>query len=296
MRTGGLASLAALALLGAAGSGAQAVEIQYKPKVGETTKQRVMLAGRMSMEADSPLMQDFILDRAQVSATIDYTSKPISQSGDATEVKVQITQGEATITVSEGQEKTSLGSVESTMRVDRRLEVSEVDFTTEEDYRHLSDDAAGAMDAFGIGAGGWWDLVDVLYLPEGDVSVGAEWTYKDDDTSIGGGEEAPPLEVQFKLLELTTHAGRNCAKISTSYRYEFSEVAMPTGAEEGGRMTTSGLMSGEYLIYYDYENSVRVYREGSTGFDVTVIAEYPEMGEATVRTKIVMNVKASLVP
>jgi hypothetical protein len=294
MRPRQLAILVALALLGGAGSAAQAVEMQYRPKAGETAKHRVMLAGRLTMEADSPLVQEFILDRAQLSATLEYVCTPTSQSGDTTEIEVEMTRSEATVTTAAGPEKTSLGSAKATMQVDSRLEVSEASFTTDEDYTSLSDDAVEAIDAFGAGAAGWWDLVDVLYLPEGDVSAGAEWTYEDTDTDFGGVEGAPPLEVRYKLLELTTHAGRKCAKIGTSFQYEFSDVAVSPEDEGGRQMTTSGVMSGEYLSYYDYENSVQVYHEGAMGLDVTVTIDHPDMASAAVRTKIVMNVKMIL--
>ncbi|MBN1461428.1 MAG: hypothetical protein JXA57_18020 [Armatimonadetes bacterium] len=296
MNTSRLALWLALIVVSWAGSAAQAVEMKYTPKVGEPTQHRVMLAGRLTMETDSPFMQGFILDRAQVSARIDYVSKPVSRSGDTTNIEVEMTGSEVSITTAEGPEKTSLGSAEATMEVDSRLEVLDASFTTDEDYTSLSDDAAEAIDTFGVGAGGWWDLIDVLYLPEKDVTVGAEWTYEDTGADFVGAEGAPPLVVKYKLLELTTHAGRKCAKISTSLKYEFSEVDISPEEDEEGRMTTSGTLSGEYLSYYDYENSIQVYHEGSTGADVTVRFEHPDLPETEVRTKIVMNVKAALEP
>jgi len=291
-----LAVLMALMLVGGVASAAQAVEMRYDPEIGEVAKHRVMLAGRLTMEADSPLMQEFLLDRAQLLATIEYTSTPTSRSEDATNIDVKMTDSEVTVTTSEGPEKTSLGSAEATMQVDSRLEVVDAKFTTDEDYTSLSDKAAEAIDTFGIGAAGWWDLIDVLYLPEGDVPVGAEWTYEEEPGEFGGDEGAPPLVVRYKLLELTTHAGRKCAKISSSFRYEFSDADMSSEDEDGGKLTATGTVSGEYLSYYDYENSAQVYHEGSTGVDVTVTVALPDLPGTDVRTKIAMNVKAALQP
>jgi len=101
--------------------------------------------------------------------------------------------------------------------------------------------------------------------------------------------------VKYKLLDLTTHAGRKCAKIRASWRYEFSDMKMGEEGEgeESAATTGSGLHTGDYLFYYDYENSVCAYSEGSVGLEMSVAMPSPS-GEGTASMKALVNVKTSL--
>ena len=279
-----------LALAGAAPAGA--VELVYKPKVGETVQHKVMLAGRLSVTASDPELAAFADQRGEMSATIRYSAVPTSQSDDSTVVEIRMRDGKAVVKTESGTETVDLGTLTAKLTTDRRLETGEANFESEEDFTETSDEAYSVLDGFPLLAGDWWELVDVLYLPTGDVSEGAEWQYE--DTEDLPSESAPPVVVKYKLLDLTTHEGRKCAKIRASWRYEFSDMKMEEeGEEELDAMTASGVHTGDYLFYYDYENSVCAYTEGSTGMEMT--ATMPSLsGEGTVSMKALVNVKATL--
>ena len=267
-----------------------AVELVYKPKVGETVQHKVMLAGRLSVTASDPELASVLDERGEMTATIHYSAVPASQSDDATVVEIRMLDGQAVVKTESGTETVGLGTLTAKLTADRRLETSDVEFETEEDFTETSEEAYSVLDGFPLLAGDWWELVDVLYLPAGDVSTGAQWQYEDREDLPS--ESAPPLVVKYTLLDLTTHAGRKCAKIRASWRYEFTDMKMEEGGEgeESDAMTASGLHTGDYLFYYDYENSVCAYTEGSTGMEMT--AAMPS--EGTVSMKALVNVKTTL--
>lgn len=280
-----------LALVGAAPAGA--VELVYKPKVGETVQHKVMLAGRLSVTVSDPELASFLDQRGEMTATIRYSVTPTSRSDDSTVVAIRMLDGQAVVNTESGTETVDLGTLTAKLTTDRRLETDEAEFDIEEDFTETSDEVYSVLDGFPLLAGDWWELVDVLYLPTGDVSKGAEWRYE--DTEDLPSESAPPLVVRYKLLDLTTHAGRNCAKIRASWRYEFSDMKMEEEGEgeEPDAMTGSGLHTGDYLVYYDYENSVCAYSEGTVGLEMSVTMP-SQSGEGTVSMKALVNVKTAL--
>jgi hypothetical protein len=272
---------------------ASAVELVYKPKVGETVQHKVMLAGRLSVTASDPELASFVDQRGEMTATIRYSSVPTSQSDDSTVMDIRMLDGQAVVKTESGTETVDLGTLTAKLTTDRRLETGEGEFDAEEDFTETSEEAYSVLDGFPLLAGDWWELVDVLYLPAGDVSKGAEWRYE--DTEDLPSESAPPVVVKYKLLDLTTHEGRKCAKIRASWRYEFTDMKMEEEGEgeESDAMTGSGLHTGDYLIYYDYENSVCAYSEGSVGLEMSVTMPSPS-GEGTASMKALVNVKTAL--
>jgi len=278
-----------LVLVGAAP--ASAVELVYKPKVGETVQHKVMLAGRLSVTASDSELAAFLAQRGEMTVTIRYAAAPASQSDDATVVAIRMLNGQAVVKTESGTETFDLGTLTAKLTVDRRLETGAAEFDNEEDITEVSDEAYSVLDGFPVLGGNWWELVDVLYLPAGDVSAGAEWQYE--DTEDLPSESSPPLVVRYKLLDLTTHAGRKCAKIRASWRYEFSDMKMDEEGEESEATIGSGVYSGDYLLYYDYENSVCAYSEGSVGLETSVMMPSPS-GEGTASMKALVNVKTAL--
>jgi hypothetical protein len=280
-----------LALVGAAPAGA--VELVYKPKVGETVQHKVMLAGRLSVTASNPELASFLDQRGEMTTAIRYSAAPASQSDDSTVVDIRMLNGQAVVKTESGAETVDLGTLTAKLTTDRRLETGDAEFEIEEDFTETSGEAYSVLDGFAILAGDWWDLVDVLYLPAGDVSTGAEWQYEDAEGRPS--ESAPPFVVRYKLLDLTTHEGRKCAKIRASWRYEFSDMKMEEEGEgeEADATTGSGVHTGDYLLYYDYENSVCAYSEGSVGLEISVQIPSPS-GIGTASMKALVNVKTAL--
>jgi len=280
-----------LVLVGAAPAGA--VELVYKPKVGETVQHKVMLAGRLSVTASDSELAAFVDQRGEMTAAIRYSAVPTSQSEDSTVVEIRMLKGQAVVKIESGAETVDLGTLTARLTIDRRLETGEAEFDNEEDVTEISYETYSVLDGFPLLAGDWWEVVDVLYLPAGDVSTGAEWQYE--ETEDLPSESAPPLVVRYKLLDLTTHAGRKCAKIRASWRYEFSDMKMDEEGEgeESAATTGSGVYSGDYLLYYDYKNSVCAYSEGSVGLETSVTMPSPS-GEGTASMKALVNVKTAL--
>jgi hypothetical protein len=146
-------------------------------------------------------------------------------------------------------------------------------------------EALGSLDLVGDA---WLGLVDVLYLPEGDVAPGATWSHE----PLEEEEDLPfALEIDHRLLELTTYAGRTCAKIAVSWRAPFTDMPFPE-AGEAADASASGIFSGEYVVYYDYENCLEVYVEGSVGASISVAVPEPAV---TVTQNHQINVKSKLV-
>ena len=285
----GLALILALAAAAPAG----AVELVYKPKVGETMQHKVMLAGRLSVTTSDPELAAFLDQRGEMTAAIRYSAAPVSQSDDSTVVEIRMLNGQAVVKTESRTETVDLGTLTGKLTADRRLETGDLEFDAEEDFTEISEEAYSVLDGFPLLAGDWWELVDVLYLPTGDVSEGAEWQYEDREDLPS--ESAPPIVVKYKLLDLTTHAGRKCAKIRASWRYEFSDMKMGEEGEgeESDAMTASGVHTGDYIFYYDYENSVCPYSEGSVGLETSVMMPSPS-GEGTASMKALVNVKTTL--
>jgi hypothetical protein len=144
----------------------------------------------------------------------------------------------------------------------------------------MGDEIFGLPGMFDIGCGMWSDLCDLLILPEKPVKVGATWTHEEK------WEHADATHVRtYRLEGLTTREGRKCAKIAVSWRMDYSSVPLDTGDEIMAEMpATEGVSTGQFVWYYDYENSVDVYVEGAKGTESTT----PAWGSTT---KTLMNVK-----
>jgi hypothetical protein len=128
--------------------------------------------------------------------------------------------------------------------------------------------------------------VDVVCLPEGDVKPGDTWSHE----PAAEMEDLPfTVRVDHRLLEVTTRAGRTCAKLSVSWEAPFSDVPFPMGDGDVDA-SASGVMSGEYIVYYDYENCLEVHVEGAFGTTFTLA-----LPEFSVEQKQQVNVKARLV-
>lgn len=283
-----LAAMLALAGAGPAG----AVELVYKPKVGQTVQHKVMIAGRLSLTGSGDELAALLDRRGEMTATIRYSATPTSQSDDSTVVEMRLLEGTAVVKTESATETVNLGTLTATLTTDRRLETDDADFEFEEDLSEVSEEAYAVLDGFPILTGDWWELVDVLYLPAGDVSKGAKWQYEEESELPDG--SAQPLVVSYELLDLTSHDGRKCAKIRASWRYEFSDMQVDEGDDaESATTTGSGVYSGDYLIYYDYENSVCAYSEGSIGFDATATMPTP-FGEGSATMKALANVKIDI--
>lgn len=271
--------------LAAGVASARGVVIEYKPKVGQKATYKVMFAGRMqrAIEGDVPYATS---QRYEVTATLKYTSQVLSQTDDATIVKIRMEDGEADVKTGDIVETVDLGTLQAEATVDRRRLGTDADVTAEADLSEVHLDVIDALESLHLLDDQWLGLVDVLYLPEGDVKPGATWSHRDEPEGEG---PFPTVTIDHRLVELTSYGSRKCAKIAVSWRVPFSDVPFPPGGGEVEALA-SGVFSGEYLVYYDYENCLEVYVEGSVGTSLTV-----PLPDSSFEQKQQMNVKARLV-
>jgi hypothetical protein len=266
---------------------AQGLVLEYKPEVGQTSTYKAMFAGRMqrAIEGDVPFATS---KRYEVTATLTYTSEVLSQTADETTVELRMQQGQADVNAGDVAETVDLGALEAKVAVDRRRVATDPDMTVESELDEVHPDVIEALGTMELLGGQWLGLVDVLYLPEGEVEPGATWSH---EPLLEEADLPFALKIDHRLVELTTRAGHKCAKIAVSWRAPFSDIPFP-GGEEGAVGSASGAFSGEYLVYYDYENCLEVYVDGAVGASVTATVSEPSI---TLTQNHQLNVKASLV-
>jgi hypothetical protein len=266
---------------------AEAVVLEYRPSVGQTASYKVQFAGRMqrSVEGEEPFATS---KRYQATVALTYTTEVVSQTDDGTVVQIRMQEGQADVTAGDVSETVNLGTLEARTPVDRRRLSTDAELSAEQDLTEVSPGVVDTLASLGLLGGEWLSLVDVIYLPEAEVEPGAVWFYED---APGEGAPGVTIRVEFRLLQLTTRDGRKCAKISASWSAPFSESS-PLPGEEGAEGTATGVLSGEYVVYYDYENCLELYVEGSVGTSITMgVSGVPV--SATQKQQV--NVKARLV-
>ena len=273
----------AAGLLAAACLPAHAIVLRYAPKVGEVTKHRASMAGRMETEMAGmgPAM------RVEMTMSMEYSEKAVSATEETTRVETRLLGGNATMKMNGESHTEGLPSGRMVADMDRRgrvVRVVEADFGGEE----MAQAMAPGSDAFP----NWSQFAA---FPEGDVEVDDSWT---DELEIPTAPEGPELKLTFtsRLLALTTFQDRKCAKLRSSFegpmKFDMSDVNVPGG--QGGEGSMEATLQGDMLWYYDYENSVYVYGEGSIGMDMTMSMPMPEGESGSMTTKMVMNVKTTL--
>jgi hypothetical protein len=130
-------------------------------------------------------------------------------------------------------------------------------------------------------------------FPEGDVNVGDTWS---EELKIPMAPDGPEmtLNIQSELLALTTFQGRKCAKARTQFEgpmnLDMADLGTPAADVEG---SVEAMLQGDMLWYYDYENSVHVYGEGTVGMDMNISVAGEEM-PGGMSAQVLMNVKMML--
>ncbi|HUU55181.1 MAG TPA: hypothetical protein VMY87_09720 [Armatimonadota bacterium] len=263
---------------------AHAIVLRFRPKVGSVQRHKASMAGRMesSMEGMGNTM------RAEMTIEMDYSEKVVSQTDEATRLEAELLGGKAEITFNQQTQTMDMPTAKMVADLDARGRVVKL---IEADMP----DAKVSDQLLGKGAESFPNWSQFSAFPEGDVSEGDAWS---DTISIPVAPDGPELELTFesKLLALTTFQSRECAKIRTSFSApvevdlaEFNEEAEDEGA---GAMTAT--LQGDILWYYDHENSVYVYGEGTIGMDMKMSVEMPNIPGGTMATKMVMNLKTTL--
>ena len=276
----------ALVLAALAAGSAHAVDLRFRPRVGEEHKYSLLISGRvLSSGVD---MEDSAADfRSEGSVRIHYAVKALSETEEQTLVEVRQLDGEATLSA-EGETATvALPPFRSVFRFDRQREseVEDQEGGDPPDSEDMPDEVCGILAELEVGCGMWTEAADCLYLPKEPVEVGATWSH---EGKVGDTVHT----TEYKLEQLTERSGRKCAKIRAKWRTPYAITDLPGLPEEAESnaewLRMEGLTTGEVVVFYDYENSLDVYVEGTIGSE-----SKPEAADAG--TKMLLNLKISLV-
>jgi hypothetical protein len=260
---------------------AHAIVLRYQPKVGEATKHKVSMSG--TMLASVPGMGQVM--QMELNGAVDYTEKALSETAETTRVETRLLGGSMTVKM-EGQSQTEempTGRVVTdTDRRGRLVNLVEANVGGQ-----------NAMpDAMGPGSATWGS--QFVALPEGTVEVNDSWS---DTLKIPTAPIGPeiPLTVKSQLLELPTFQNRKCAKIRTSFEgpmnLDLSALGMPA---EAGKGTMEASLQGDMILYYDYENSLQVYSEGTIAIDMNLSMTGPDAPPGGMNMQMQISVKATL--
>jgi len=274
----------ALCAVFAAGLPAHAVTLRYAPKVGDTVKHKVSLAGRTSSGAEG--MGDSLAEamRMEVSGTVQYAERALSETTDTVRIETQVTGGKFTMSVAGQSQDQPVPKGKVVADMDRRGRLVK---TIETNFGGKS----GVQDFMTGGAGDLSNFSSFAAFPDGDVKAGDTWTDEIKIPARQGGPEVN-LSLSSRLLDLTTVENRKCAKIRTTFKGPLSFDSVP-GAGDAGSMEAT--LQGDLIWYYDYENSVYVSGEGQVGMNMNMHLSGPEMPGMPVSIKMLMNIKLSLV-
>ncbi len=281
MRRYYLGGIAAGLLLVAHGP-AQAVVLRYEPKVGSAYRYKQSLAGRMetSMAGVDQTM------RMEFTGELNYSEKILSQTDQVSRVERELLGGQGEIKLDGDGETFDMPRGTVTAEVDRLgriVRVQEGEFEGDEGMPPIMGPSAESMAN--------WSQFSAF--PEGEIQSGDSWSGK---LALPLTSEGPEIEVRYssELLAVTTFQDRKCAKLRTSFTAPFNVDAgelLGAGGEQGEGGVEADL-KGDLLWYYDYENSVYVYTEGTVGADMRM--NVPGMpGEAA--TKMIINIKDVMV-
>ena len=262
---------------------AQAVLLRYHPKVGVATKHKFTMAGRT--EVTAPGMPEPM--RMEMETVMHSLTKALSETPDTVKVETRVLESSVNLNVAGQTQTQPIPEMRLVSQMDRRgrtVKVEEADMG----------DLAGAPQMMAGGPETWGNWASFSAFPEKDVKTGAKWL---DELSLASipGMQGMIVKSTSELLALTTFQGRKCAKIRTVFEaplnLDLSAMAGPGEEEVEG--STEGLMNGDLLWYYDYENSVYAYAEGTMGLTMSMNMGGPMGGSGT--TKVVMNMKMTLV-
>lgn len=254
---------------------AHAVVLRYQPAVGSVQRQKVTMAGRMetSMEGLGQMM------RMELVSEMNYQQKALSQTDEVTRVETKMLGGKASVTFGEQSQSMDMPDGKIVADIDRRGRMAKL---VEMDMKGQSQQMMGA-DALG----NWSQFAA---FPEGEISIGDTWADKITVPSTAGGPELT-LDLNSKLLSVETFQGRQCTKIRTTFSgpMEYDLSAM------GQAGTMNATLQGDMVWYYDYENSVYVYGEGTVGMDMNMASDASGMPAGAMTSKMIMNVKLAMV-
>ncbi len=238
----------------ALGLPAHALRLRYTPKVEASHRYTTAMAGHVKMPVAGLTME---MDMS-VRSTVDEKVLEKAAKG----YKVETSSHDAVMTMTlPGQEEAKSQEVPDsliTAVIDERGAIREV----------VSSGESQTANPFGV------DFLSsfqgISTFPNKEVKPGDTWSGK---AKTEATDTVPGTDLTFRsrLVELTTHRGRPCAKIRTAV----------SGTVKGtilGKMSVNMSLKGTLTDYYDYENSVWVDQEGKLTADMTMEMQGEQAG------------------
>jgi len=263
---------------------AHAVVLRYEPEVGSVQRHKVSMAGRMesTVEGVGQTM------RVEMTSEMTYSEKALSKTDETTTVETELLGGTTTMDMGGQTQTMKMPTGKIVAEMDRRGRMFELVETN-----MMGGEAAESI--MGSGAETMPNWSQFSAFPENDVKVGDTWS---DTISVPTEPGGPSIELTFEseLIALTTFQDRKCAKMKTSFSGPIEMVMdeMSATGDEGGEGSLDATLSGDLVWYYDYENSVYVYAEGTIGMEMHMVMAVPNMSNGTMTSKMLMNMKVSL--
>ena len=261
---------------------AQAILLRYSPKVGVATKHKFTTAGRTEIAAEA--MTEPM--RMEMEMVMHSLRKALSETSDTVKVETRSFDSSLKITMLGQTQTEALPETRCVTQMDRRARILKVE---EADARELGD--VQQMIPGGPGTWGNWDSFPPF--AEKDVKAGDKWSEELSLVSLTG-MQGMTVKATSEMIALTTFQARKCAKIRTVFEVPLNPNLLQMGGlgEEAAEGLAEGMIKGMVLWYYDYENSVYAYAEGTTETSTTM-----DMGEAMgglSAIKVVINMKMTL--
>jgi len=261
---------------------AHAIVLRYSPKEGLVTKHKMTMTGTTTMTM--PEMQSAGM-KMTMSGSILTTEKVLSASDESVTLETRVTGGKMTMTAQgeTNSEDVSEGRMVAEMDHHGRM-VKVIESDMDADTENMLTGGMDYSDFCEIGAA----------FPEGDLAVKDTWT-GEMKMPLGEGQDVT-LTATSRLLEVGAFQGRKCAKIRSTFKGPLTlDMSAMGGAQGGGDVNATGTLYGQFVSYYDYENSVYVSSEGTITVTMEVTASNPEGGEFTATTKSAMTMTTKLV-
>jgi hypothetical protein len=269
-------------------AGAEPIQLRFKPKVGQESKHRLMIAARIEEsgggdEEDRPSTQ-----RSEATVHIDYAQKATAETDEQTTLETRQLNGQVEVSGEAGNVTINLPAFSTIQRLDRRRQTVGMEDMEGGDPPESDEDGTGCdiVGSLGVGCGEWAGIPGMLTLPAEPVDVGSTWK-RDQNAGVSGAS----FVINYKLEALTTHSGRKCARIHATWRQQFSTKGLSDLSEMSagsvGMFAAEGVNTGDLVWYYDYENGVDVSIEGALGNESTTVA-FHSTGKAAMNLKIVL--------
>jgi hypothetical protein len=255
---------------------AHAIVLRFTPKDGLVTKHNTTITGTTSMTM--PGMEGGAM-KMTMSGSVVTVEKVLSTTSDTATVETKITGGKMTMNMQGEKQAIDIPEGRIVAEMDDRGRMVKM---IENDMNFGGGEMMGSPLDFN-------DFAEFsAAFPDGDLQVKDTWA----GTMQLPLQEGVQLNISAnsRLLELATFQGRKCAKIRSAFK---GPVSLDM-SEQGQQMHMTGSLTGEFVTYYDYVNSVYVSSDGTITMTMKMSMDDPEEGTVNMNMKMTMGLKTKL--